>query len=705
MAKYRLEKNPNKSVGCEVLLENANGYVVRFENGMIKNVKKSNVYDFDKIDEAVIDDIRSGLSKFGKKVANVTKRVVEKVKGFIVNAFNLGGVVAITDEDGNVIKASHPINAIAAAKAYDGINFIPSSITIEACNELGIEPEAVEGYRFEGSYTGAYQGYGVNENVNANSGSIFDSIFEASYNSHDGDEDNYVRLEGNAYGLVDYTADEIAQELTDIYTAQYNHVLAKGATTAVPIIFGAPGIGKSAIIEGLKNNIENLGLKDEMGEPIDINVITVNANNVNSETFTMPAQISRTIRRDDNNDHIMTVIKDLPKTWLPMYDYLEVDDKPETYNDGEDETTSRIRQNAVANGGGLKMDEKTGKLVLVNGPGGIFFIDEILRMTQFGKDSLMTIATSRTIGQGLKFGDRWVICAAANRPSDMSDGAKEKGFQAELADRTRFSIMNFVPSPTDWYKWAEAENETGRPNVIPEIVKFIKGSQKSKDDYGYFYDAYNFGNDEDGMVRGDKAACVPRSWEASSNKLVMSFLQRENPRVTLTEYVSSLNNPNMIDAVLKSIEKKVATHVGTEPAKAFGIFMRTQCEGLKPNVARDLYLNGVNSTKKETKDYIANVINRMAPEDWSDFLNETFLPMITGSLSLKPTQDGLINILDLTMHVINTYGKSSQNAAEMVTILKSAYASIQRAFNINLDSSNNEWAKVSQHYLNLKNTL
>ena len=714
MAKYRLTKNPNKSVNCEILHENLNGYIVRFDNGMIKNVNKKNVYALDRIDEAVLDDIRAGVSKFGRRVADVGRRIYNKIKGFVVNVLNLKGVVVFTDENDKVIKASHPINAIAAAKAYDGINFIPSATTIRSCEEVGIEPEAVENYRFEGGYTGSYQGISVMESVNGHS--LIDSILlEATYNKHDGEDDDYIRLEGNKYGLVDFDAVEIADYLTNMYEAQFNGVLAKKATTAVPVVYGAPGIGKSAIIEGLKRNVSELGLVDELGNDIDINIITVNANNVNSETFTMPATFHKEIREEKDDIHdVITVIKDLPKSWLPMYDYLENDDTEVTYDDytedgdavrnGGDVMTKRIVQNAIANGGGFKVDEKTGQTVLVNGPGGVFFIDEFSRMTQFGKDSLMTIATSRTIGQGLKFGDRWVICAAANRPEDMSDAANEKGFQAELADRTRFAIMNFVPDPKDWYMWAEAENETGRTNVIPEIIKFIKSSQKTKGDYGYFYDAYNFGNDEMGMARGDKAACVPRTWEASSNALVVNFLMRKSPNITLTEYVSSLP-PKEIENALKKIEKIVATNIGTEPAKQFGLFMRTQCEGLKPDVAKELWFNGLSTTKKPAKDYIDNVISKQSPMDWTEFLNETYLPMLTGSLVTKPTQDGLINILDLTMYVIKNYVNSSQNAAEMSTILKSAYASIQSAFNINLDSHNNEWAKVSQHYLNLKNSL
>ena len=73
MAKYRLTKNPKKSVNCEVLQENLNGYIVRFDNGMIKNVNKKNVYAFDRIDEAVlnegfVDDVKANMSKFGKKI-------------------------------------------------------------------------------------------------------------------------------------------------------------------------------------------------------------------------------------------------------------------------------------------------------------------------------------------------------------------------------------------------------------------------------------------------------------------------------------------------------------------------------------------------------------------------------------------------------------------------------------------------------------
>lgn len=709
MAKYRLTKNPKKSVNCEVLQENLNGYIVRFDNGMIKNVNKKNVYAFDRIDEAVlnesfIDDAKEVVSKFGKKVASVGRRIVDNIKKFFVKAFNLGGILVITDEHDNVVRASHPVNAILAAKMNKGINFIPSSTTISVCEEVGIEPEFVENYQFEGGYTGSYQPVTINESKRT--GSLLQSILEAEKRTYNHNDEDHIRLEGKAYGLVDVDATFIANKLTKMYRSQFNGFMPGKATTAIPVIYGAPGIGKSAIIEGLKENIGGLGYKDELGRPIDINVITVNANNVNSETFTMPAQIARTIRLDDGDEYMETVIKDLPKSWLPMYDYLENDDTTEhTYNDGKDVVTAKAMANAVANGGGLIDDPKTGKKVLVNGPGGVFFIDEILRMTQFGKDSIMTIATSRTIGQGLRFGDRWVICAAANRPSDMSDEAKNKGFQAELADRTRFSIFNFVPDPNDWFKWAEAINSTKKPNVIPEVVKFIKSSMKTKNDYGYFYDAYNFGSDEDGMTRGDKAACTPRTWEAVSNTLAMEFLMDADANKTITEVISSYNNPGMIDRAINLIETETAASVGTEAAKAFALFMRSQCEGLKPNVARDLYINGVDTTKKESKDYISNVISRMSPEDWLEFLNESYLPMITGSLGMKPTQDGLINILNMTMFVINSYGSSSQNAAEMSTILKSVYAALQRSFDIDLDSSNNQWTKVSQHYLGLKNSI
>lgn len=714
MAKYRLTKNPKKSVNCEVLQENLNGYIVRFDNGMIKNVNKKNVYAFDRIDEAIlnegfIDDAKEVVSKFGKKVVSVGRRIVDNIKKFFVKAFNLGGILVIADEHDNVVRASHPVNAILAAKINKGINFIPSSTTISVCEEVGIEPEFVENYQFEGGYTGSYQPINVNESKY--SGSLLQSVLEAerkTYNNHDNDNDDYVRLEGGKeYGLVDVNAEEVAEYLTDMYDAQFNGSLPESATTAIPIIFGAPGIGKSAIIEGMRKNIKELKYKDELGRPIDINVITVNANNVNSETFTMPSQIEKTIRLDDGDQYMRTVIKDLPKTWLPMYDYLENDDRTEQrYNDGVDVVTSKVLANAVANGGGLMDDPNSGKQVLVNGPGGVFFIDEILRMTQFGKDSIMTIATSRSIGQGLRFGDRWVICSAANRPSDMSGSAIDKGFRTELADRTRFAIMNFVPNPDDWYKWAESINEKERPNVIPEIIKFIKSSQKTKNDYGYFYDAFNFGSDEErGMAQGDKAACTPRTWEAVSNALVRRFLANKDVKLTLTEVVSSLNNPAMIGNAIDKIEKLTAFSVGTEAAKAFALFMRSQCEGLKPNVARDLYINGVDTTKKESKDYISNVISRMSPEDWLEFLNESYLPMITGSLGMKPTQDGLINILNMTMFVINSYGSSSQNAAEMSTILKSVYAALQRSFDIDLDSSNNQWTKVSQYYLGLKNSI
>ena len=53
MAKYKLKKNSNNVVNCEILNESANDYIVRFNNGVIQNVPKDRVSQLDNIDEGV----------------------------------------------------------------------------------------------------------------------------------------------------------------------------------------------------------------------------------------------------------------------------------------------------------------------------------------------------------------------------------------------------------------------------------------------------------------------------------------------------------------------------------------------------------------------------------------------------------------------------------------------------------------------------
>ena len=206
------------------------------------------------------------------------------------------------------------------------------------------------------------------------------------------------------------------------------------------------------------------------------------------------------------------------------------------------------------------------------------------------------------------------------------------------------------------------------------------------------------------MVQGDKEACVPRTWEATSNTIILYYLQDEDPKVTLIDFLAKQATPELREELLFDIQDDVATHVGKIPAVAFVNYLRSQVESLNPDIAKQLYYKGLKSTDKKTTKYINDVISFMSVEDWDVFLNESFLPMLI-NLKVNPTQDGLINIFDIAMFVIGNSKVKSQNVAEMETVLKSTFASIQRSFNINLSGNNNEWAKVTEYYLKLKDTL
>ena len=183
MAKYKL-KNSNNVVNCEVLNESAGDYIVRFNNGVVQSVPKDRVTHLDKIDEGVLDVIKGAadsVNKYGRKVAAKAKEAIEKIKEFFVKAFVADNFVFFKDVEGKVIPAIHPINAMEGAKETAGVNYIPGSDTVKLCNELGITPEAVENFEYEGEYEGAVQ---FDENVSESykvkgSSSLLKTLFEA----------------------------------------------------------------------------------------------------------------------------------------------------------------------------------------------------------------------------------------------------------------------------------------------------------------------------------------------------------------------------------------------------------------------------------------------------------------------------------------------------------------------------------------------
>ena len=94
MAKYKLARTSKgmKTVDCAILNENclANTYLVQFNNGVIKDVPRYDVFDLDKIDEGVLDKLRA----LGKKVGDAVNTIFRKVTDNHVE-YNVGKATII----------------------------------------------------------------------------------------------------------------------------------------------------------------------------------------------------------------------------------------------------------------------------------------------------------------------------------------------------------------------------------------------------------------------------------------------------------------------------------------------------------------------------------------------------------------------------------------------------------------------------------
>ena len=579
MAKYKLQKS-NNVVSCEVLNESDGQYVVRFGNGVIQSVPKNRVFNLDNIDEGVLDTVRGAVNKYGRKIASKVKDIAQKIRSFFVKPVVVDNFVFMNDESGKVLPAIHPINAMEGAKGVDSVNYIPGSDTIELCDELGIEAEAVENFEFaDNGYEGAVQfDTTVSESVKGTT-SLIKAIYE-------GEDDHLAKgekisLKGT---FCDWTQEQIVNYLGNEYMSRYQGRKPHG----LPLfIWGAPGIGKTSIIRSLREIV-----KQQTGK--EITIISINGGNVGPDDFTMPATIVRTLKSNDMEDSdnddfkgaTQTTIKDLPKNWLPVYNPMSEEADPELLN-------------AIANGGGLIKDDN-GNDVIENGPGGIFFIDEYSRMTQAGMDALMQAPTTREIGSNstLRFGDRWVIVCAANRKSDMSRRGGAEALAFEGASKTRFNHCNFVPDPKDWIAWATqpSKNRQGRKNVLTDIVSYIESELKrDPKDFGDFYEMWSHPS---GELNGDKGTANPRTWEALSETLIDQCLENTFGKKYAT--VSAMPK--------KALAEIAAGIVGGDVAKRFASFV-AQYSVFTPQDAENVWTKGDNAKYEIIKQQKLNSSN------------------------------------------------------------------------------------------------
>ena len=623
MAKYNLTSNGNNFVACDILNESNEMYVVRFDNGLITCVDKSKVSDLNSIDEGVLDMVKNAgekVSKFGKNFVSKVKDTANKIKDFFVKAFNIDQFVYFKVDDGDILSASHPINAMIAASNDDSLNVMPSSVSVEMCREMGIEPIAIENFEYEGEYEGSLE-YGEELSESTKPNSVLVKLNERNEDFITGKPiDPHSPYMGTTKTRM--YIDVPASKVVDFIMEEYEGRL-KGNWKALPyFIWGAPGTGKTEIISGILKLInQTYGYMP--------NMIAINARTISSESFSFPASVLKGLSDEEasimakiqakksgasyedilkkfkDESSKVAVISDLPKDWMPVYN-------PKDPRGPEYVEMAR----RLANGG--KVNRETGELE--DGPGGIIFIDEYARMSDDAIASLMQLPSSRYFAtEAQTLGDRWIVVAAANRKGDLGARTNTRDFVAQdAAMNTRWQIFNFVPTFKEWKEWA-LKDKNGTTNVNPEIVQYVERSIDEDKAFGEgFGDFYNMSDIHGGETNTAEPKACPRSWESASQIF----------NVLIKKYGDINSIPDNI------LGERLAMNVGDPVAKRFISFIRKF--KFSNEDAKAVWAKGVTmpATTKALKGYLNS-------SNFESFINNYVFPKLQEEFPNAMNQNGI----------------------------------------------------------------
>lgn len=179
-------------------------------------------------------------------------------------------------------------------------------------------------------------------------------------------------------------------------------VLRKGASATPLLIWGAPGIGKTAIVNAVLKKV-----KGENSRMLDIQLSMKE-----HDDFFLPTY-----------NATKTKATDVPKSYLPVW---------EDRHDMTDEERKAA-------------DEACGT--------GLLFLDELSRAKPQVQDVCLKLIGERKLGDSYKLGSGWSVVAASNRLEDDMDSQ----FALSTALANRFRQVNYSPTCKTWRKWAETK--------------------------------------------------------------------------------------------------------------------------------------------------------------------------------------------------------------------------------------------------------
>ena len=244
---------------------------------------------------------------------------------------------------------------------------------------------------------------------------------------------------------------------TPALEARINIALKQNGKVAPLLIYGAPGIGKTAILETVLNTLPD-------GK--DWNLIIKTLSNETPENFTLPkyVEVSGEMKADD-----------IPKTWMPVY-------KP---------TGDAVKDN--------ELDAACGK--------GLLFIDELSRASAQVLNVVLPLVNERRFN-GYKLGSGWVIICASNRAEDELSGQSNIG----NALSNRFSVVYYEPTAKSWAKWAKTQGY-----ISPVLTQWLEMAETEQLGGGKFF--YWDPNEKGDMDQETKLMCTPRAWTNAMREL------------------------------------------------------------------------------------------------------------------------------------------------------------------------------------------
>lgn len=343
----------------------------------------------DRLDEGVVGD-------FFKKTFNYLKGKIAKLGEFFVSLF-----------DGKALPSMLPITSQTALKKggvrdTEGVHWMGNSedakfsgVDTSGKNILASRPSTIEMWT-KAAKTRVYK--------ESASSRTFNQILEVLKLQSD---DNQVR---NIDG----------KELERLVET----VLRKGAAAKPLLIWGAPGIGKTAIVNAVLKKVKGDGSR----------MLDFQLSMKEHDDFFLP---SYNVNK--------TKAVDLPKSYLPVWEDL-------------DSMTDEERKAADAACGT-----------------GLLFLDELSRAKPQVQDVCLKLIGERKLGDSYKLGSGWSVIAASNRLEDDMDTQHD----LSMALANRFRQVNYSPTCKSWRNWAEKQGYMNK-----HVLDWLEQNEK----YFYYQD-------------------------------------------------------------------------------------------------------------------------------------------------------------------------------------------------------------------------